>query len=281
MSYRSIASATISFGLVSIPVKFYLACNAETVSFHMLTKDRKRVRQQLVEDGTGKEVVRSETLKGYEYAKDEYAVFTAEEVKALEESEKGVMEIVEFVPASTVDSLHVEKAYYVGPGKGGDKAYNLLARVLKAQDKVAVAQWLSRGRKHLVTIKAYEDGLLVQQMFYQDEVRPFECDTANTVASDAEVEMANLLVETMTKPAYEPSKFEDTFRKRVQEAVEAKLKSSDVSVSPAVPVRSTVDLFEALKASLNGGSTPEPAPSAPKKRARRSKKTQPVTVSAE
>ena len=276
MSYRSIASATISFGLVSIPVKFYLACSAEAVHFNMLTPDRKRVKQQLVEEGTGREVARNETLKGYEYAKGEYAVFTAEEIKALEESERGVMEIVEFVPATTVDSLHVEKAYYVGPGKGGDKAYGLLAKVLKDQGKVAVAQWLSRGRKHLVTIKAYQNGLMVQQMYYQDEVRPFECDAAKMEVSEPEVQVANQLVEMMSQPSYDPSKFKDTFRERVEAAVEAKMKSSEVVAVQAVPISTTLDLMAALKASLGGDSVPEAAPlvETPKKKrgGRRSKK---------
>ena len=275
MSYRSIASGTISFGLVSIPVKFYLACSSESVSFHMLTANRKRVKQTLREEGTDREVGRSEVQKGYEYAKGEYVVLTAEELKALEESEKGTLSIVEFVPADTVDSLHVEKSYYVGPGKGGDKAYNLLAQVLKAQGKMAVAQWYQRGRKHLVTIRSYQDGLMVQQMFYQDEVRPFENDSAKTEISEAEMGMANMLVESMTSSAYNPSQFEDTYRKRVVEAVEAKIRNSEVTAVPQVPVTSTIDLMAALKASLGQGPAPAADPLAtPKKRGRKSKRAE-------
>ena len=140
MAARSISTATISFGLVTVPVRVYPATRLSAgLSFHMLhAKDKVRLKQQYVCPKDDEVVSRSEIVKGYEYAKDKYVVFTNEELKALDEQATHGIEITEFLPADAVDPVYFEKAYYLGPDKGGEKAFSLLAEAMEAVDRVAV-----------------------------------------------------------------------------------------------------------------------------------------------
>ena len=254
MAKRSVAQGVVSFGLVSIPVKFYVATQAKSVSFCQLTKDGKRVKQFLREEGTDREVNRGELRKGYEVAKGQYVAFEPAEIKSLEESGSGGIEIREFVPAETVDLLHVEKSYYLGPGKGGDKPYNLLSQALKRTGKYAVAQWSNRGKQHLVVIRPCQDGLVIHQMFYADEVREFDTDAAKTTASDLEVDMACKLIEAGAKESYDVTQYCDSFKARVEKAVEEKQEGKEITVTPDAPVQDVGDLMAALKASLGAAA---------------------------
>lgn len=269
MATRSIASGSISFGLVTIPVKLYTATQAQGVHFNMLDPETKRrVSQQYIVPSTGEVIQRGTCVKGYEYSKDQFVVFTDEEMKALEEpSNGGIFEIVEFVPASTVDLLGVEKSYYVGPNKGGDKSYTLLTTALIKQEKYAVAQWISRGKTHLIILRPYKNGLVAHQMFYADEVRDFDAaiDLAKVRITDGEVSMACQLINTLSTPAFERDKFEDKQRKVVLAAIEAKVNGGGTYEAPKVDAAQALDLFEALKASLEAqqaktGEVPAPAP---------------------
>ena len=270
---RAIVNATITFGLVAVPVKVYTAASSEAVSFNMLSKDGSRLKQQMV-DSAGAVVPREETQKGYEFAKDQYVVFTADELKALESSDTSqTMDIQEFVDAASVPTL-VEKTYFLGPGKGGDKSYSLLAKMLKKLDKAAIAQWTNRGKEHLVAIQAHEGGLKLQQLYYANEHRDFsEIEVATFQMSEAEEQMGALLVEQMSTGKLDITKYEDRYAKRVKEAVEAKTQGQTAAVVTSVPQKTVMDLVAALKASLGQG-TVEPAPEEPKKKTRkpRSKK---------
>jgi DNA end-binding protein Ku len=160
MPARAIASATISFGLVSIPVKLYTATSSEQVRFNMLHPETKsRVKQQYIDASTGEVVDRNSLVKGFEYGRDQYVVFTEDELKALETERSSSLDIVEFVPLESVDLLQVEKTYYLGPDKGGDKAYRLLTDSMVNTKKVAVGRWSARGKEQLVVVRPYKDGL--------------------------------------------------------------------------------------------------------------------------
>ena len=169
---RSNSSATIVFGLVAIPVKFYTAASAETIQFNMVTKNGNRVKRPLMDAVTNQEVQHDECDRGYEVAKNELLVFKAAELKALEaECEAKTVEIQEFVDAASIDPLWIEKSHYLGPDKGGDRGYILLAETMEGMGQVAVAQWNVRGKEHLVIIRPYKGGLMLQQLFYSNEVR--------------------------------------------------------------------------------------------------------------
>ena len=269
MAARSIASGSISFGLVSIPVKLYTATQAQGVHFNMLNPETKeRVRQAYYTPSTGDEIERGVCVRGYEYAPDQFVTFTDEEFKALEiPSNNGVFEIIEFVPAHTVDLLGVEKSMYVGPNKGGDKSYALLAMALRTEEKYAVAKWGSRGKEHLMIIRPYKTGLVAHQMFYSDEIRDFEAavDLAKLPISDGEVSLAKQLINALSKPAFNPQDHVDRHRRLMLDAIEKKVAGGVIEAPKETPAAKSLDLFEALKASLAAqeAKPAAPAPSDP------------------
>lgn len=252
---RAIVSATIAFSLVNIAVKLYTSASTEDISFNQITPDNNRVKQKLVDAVTNQEVDRDKLRKGYEYAKDQFVVFSQDEIKALESERSNVMQITEFVPLDAVDFLQVEKSYYLGPDKGGDKGYALLVKTLEKADKVAVATWTARGKDQLVIVRAYEGGLVLHQMYYSTEMRPFD-EILNTVAklpvSPAEEALADKLVETLSKDVFDASKITNTYAERVRKAIQDKLEGKDVTVT-ANPGNSAsvVDIMMQLKASLD------------------------------
>ena len=253
MAMRAISSEILSFGRVSIPVKLFTAASAEGVKFSIITPSGNRVKQKWIDAVTGDEVQQGECSKGYEHAKDEFVVFTKDEVSALEAEKSPSMEIREFIPVSAFDALMVEKSYYLGPDKGGDKGYVLLSQTMKSTGKVAVARYNSRGKEHLIIVKPYREGLVMHQMYYSDEVRDFgevEEKVAKVSFHEVEVEMAAKLVDALSTPDYEPEKYNDGFVARVKVAVDQRLAGETVSVSAPSAKTSVVDLMAALKASL-------------------------------
>jgi DNA end-binding protein Ku len=275
MAARAVASTTISFGLVSIPSKLYTAASSEQVRFNMLQKGTgSRLKQQYVSAGDGSVVERTDTVKGYEYSRGQYVTFTDEELKALEADRGKHIEIIEFVPLSTVDFVSVEKSYYLGPDKGGDRAYQLLAECMRTTERVAVGQWAARGKEQLVLLRPYgKDGLVMHQLYYANEVRAFDqIDTGATFQfSDAERNMAHQLIEQLTVEAFDPSKYTDVYADRVKAAVEQKVAGQEVTIAAEQPHAQIIDLFEALKQSLAETTGAAAVAEAPAPKANRSK----------
>lgn len=258
MGIRSTNSAALTFGLVSVPIKFYTASSAEGVSFNMMTAKGNRVKQQLHDSVTDDVVEQKDCNRGYEFAKEQYVIFTADELKALETEKSKTVEIREFVDASSIDLVQVEKTYYLGPDKGGDRSYRLLAETMKALGKVAVAQWNGRGKEQLVVVRPYRDGLVLHQMYYANEVRSFdEIDLAKIAVSDPEREMAGMLIQALSTGPFDPAKYEDGYVKRVKEAVERKIAGLGPEAIEAVPApKATVtDLLAVLRASVEAAKT--------------------------
>jgi DNA end-binding protein Ku len=253
MPARAISSATISFGLVAIPVKLFTATSSQQVSFNMLEPQTKsRVQQQYILPATGEVVNRGTLVKGYEYAKGQYVVFDEAELKSLETERSNSIDIVEFVPLSSVDLLSVEKSYYLGPDKGGDKAYHLLTEAMVHTKKVGVGRWAARGKEQLVLIRPYKTGLILHQMFYANEVRAFdEVDTGATFEfKDVERNLAEKLIAELSVDTFTPERYKDEYAARVLAAVEQKVAGEQIHVSQEVPKAQVIDLFEALKQSL-------------------------------
>lgn len=264
MPARAISSATVSFGLVSIPVKLYTATSPQTTRFNMLHKESaSRVKQQYIVPSTGEVIARKELVKGFEYSKGQYVIFSEEELKKLEAERSSHLEIVEFVPLASVDMIHVEKTYYLGPDKGGDKAYRLLAESMTSTGKVAVGRWAAKGKEQLVLVRPYKDGLMLHQMYYANEVRAFdEIEGAATFEyRDIEREMAQRLIEELSSDSFQPGKFKDDYAERVKAAVDQKVAGQEIQTVPEVPKAQIVDLFEALKQSLAEAQLPSSAAS--------------------
>jgi DNA end-binding protein Ku len=250
---RAISSGTLSFGLVSIPFKIYTAASPEGVKFHQLhAKCGNRIKYQVYCPTDDEVVERADLVKGYEYAKGQYVRFSPEELKALEEEKTHNLEIIEFVPLESVDFVHVEKSYYLGPDKGGHKAYKLLSQAMRDTGRVALGHYVARGKSHLVLIRPYEQGLIMHQLFYEDEVRNFDdIDLGEDVTfKAAETKMARQLIEQLSEDRFDAGKFRDEFRARVLEAVEDKVAGKEITASAEASPTKVIDLFEALKASV-------------------------------
>ena len=255
MPARSIASATISFGLVSVPVNLYSSSDSKTsISFNMLHKKcNSRLKQQYTCPKDNEIVTRDDTVKGYEFAKDQYVVFTPEELKALEEKATGTIEVVEFVPLAKVEREYLEKAYYLAPDKGGERAYRLLCEALKETGRAALGQYSARGQQYLILLRPQNNCLVMEQLHYADEVRSTaEVPIPTGDVKPAELALAKQLIDQTTNDAFEPEKYKDTVRERVLETIQRKVEGQDITAQDVVPDGGgkIVDLMEALKASL-------------------------------
>jgi DNA end-binding protein Ku len=266
MAARAISSATLSFGLVSIPIKVYTASSSKAVRFSMLhEKDKSRLSQGYTCKKCAEPVQRGETVKGYEYARDQYVVMTDDELKAIEKQSDRSIEIEEFIPIEQVDPLYFEKSNLLGPDKGGNKAYRLLRRAMTDSGKVAIGRYNTRGRQQLVLIRPTSEGLVLHGLYYADEVRSFDdIEFGDEVeVKDGELRLANQLIEQLTESTFSPDKYEDEYRKSVLEAVDRKVAGEEIVVAPATePKEQIIDLVAALKQSLaekGGRATPAKA----------------------
>ncbi len=264
MAARSIASLTVSFGLVSIPVKLYSATEASrAISFNLLHKDcGSRLKQQYLCVKEEVPVAREDMVKGYEFAKDQYVMFTPEELKALEEAGTHSAEISSFVPIESVDPVYFDKAYYLGPDKGGAKPYALLARALRESNRCALGRWAARGKQYIVMIRPIEgadgDGLVMQQLLYAAEVRSIkDIDIPKTEVKDAELKLAQQLIEQQAADTFDPGAYTDEVRARVEAAVQKKIEGQEITLAEAPEGGAQViDLMEALRASLETRAAP-------------------------
>ena len=264
MAARSIASLLVSFGMVSIPVKLYAATQASAgISFNLLHRAcGSRLRQQYVCIKEDVIVERADMVKGYEFAKDQYVTFTPDELTALGEKATQTVEIDEFVPADSIDPVYYDKAYFLGPDKGGAKPYALLAESMRQSKQTAVGRYAARGKQYIVQLRPVEGGLVMQQLLYAPEVRSIaDVDIAEAPVRDAELKLAQQLIAQISSPTFDPTKYEDDVKKRIEAAIEQKLEGQEIAVSPSVPETGgqVIDLMEALKASLAKTATKRPA----------------------
>jgi DNA end-binding protein Ku len=266
MSARPIGSATISFGLVSVPVKLYASAeSAATVSFNLLHKKcGTRLKQQYICPKDGEIVERDEMAKGYEFAKGQYVLFSPEELKALEEKATNAIDIAEFVPLAQVDRIYLDKVYYLGPDKGGERAYRLLAQTLKETGRAALGQYAARGRQYLALVRPMDGILVMEQLHYADELRPpSEVPVGEGEVKPAELQLAKQLVEQGAKDEFRPQAFHDEVRQRVLAAIQDKVEGREITAEPEPATGGKViDLMEALKQSLSrqGAEPDQPKP---------------------
>jgi DNA end-binding protein Ku len=255
--------------LVSIPVKLFAATQASAgVSFNLLHKKcSSRLKQQYVCPTDNEIVSRDDMVKGYEFAKDQYVTFTPEELKALEEKATGSIDIAEFVPLAAIDPVYFDRPYYLGPEKGGDKAYLLLAEAMRESGRAALARYAARGKQYLVMLRPSADGraLVLQQLLYADEVRPMaDVPLPDGEVREAELKLAKQLIDQIASETFDPTQYRDEVRDRIQADIEKKVAGQDITeAEPAAaePAR-VIDLMAALKASLGKGkpaAAPEPA----------------------
>lgn len=259
MAARSTASASISFGLVSIPVKMYTTVSSHNIGFHMLHKKcGTRVKQQLICPYDKEVVERSETMRGYEYGKERYVEITDQDLDAVRLERTDRIDILEFVPEESVDILYLEKTHFLGPDKGAGRAYKLLADAMERNGRIAVGRFGVRGKDQLVLLRPYKGGLVMHQVYYADEVRSIDDvpQPGKVEFKKAEQDLADQLVDQLSSDAFDPEKYHDEYEERLTKAIESKVAGEEIMAPPERPEAQVVDLFEALKRSL--GAKPKP-----------------------
>jgi DNA end-binding protein Ku len=290
---RAIATGQIAFGLVSIPIKLFSAAeSSERIAFNMLHKDcGSRIQQQLFCPKDERTIDRTETVKGYEFSKGQYVLFSEEELKALEEKTTQQIDITEFVKSDLIDPIYFNKPYYLGPDKGGSRAYALLARALQETGRWAVAKYAARGKGYLVVIRPLGNGLVMQQLYYPNELRSLdEIDLGDSDVKDNELKMAIQLAEMSASDEFEPENYRDEVQERIKALISRKVEDGQEitqSLLGEEPQAQVIDLMEALRKSLGSAKVPTPkaakaSSSAPEKlpiKARQERKS-PKRVSA-
>ena len=255
MPLHSTGSGTVSFGLVSIPIRMYTAASAGGVSFNQLhQKCGGRIRQQQICPTCNEVVERGSLVKGYEFAKDQYVQFTDEELKSVEGEASEIIDIAEFVPLEQVDPIYFEKSYYLGPDKGGAKAYRLLCDAMEKAQKVALAKFVMRGKESIVLIRPSQDGLMLHTMYFSDEVRDFnEIDKGSDASIRAgELDLAVKLIGELSTDSFKPDQYADEYRGRVLAMAQEKIEGKEITATgPKVERTQVIDLMDALKQSLD------------------------------
>src|SRR3990172_1359693 len=259
MPARPISSATVSFGLVSVPVQLYSAAESSAnVSFNLLHKKcGSRLKQQYFCQKDGEKVERDDMVKGYKLPTGQFVQFTKEELKALEEKKTESINITEFVPLKDVDRIYLDKVYYLGPDKGGERAYKLLAAALKETGRAALGQYAARGKQYLILVRPMDGVLVMEQLYYQDEMRSArEVPISDVEVKDQELQLAIQLIEQGASDAFQPEKYDDTVKARMLEQIQKKIEGQEITEEPSeAPQTQIIDLMEALKASLAKGKT--------------------------
>lgn len=276
MTPRAIASATVSFGLVSIPIKVYSSGDTSTgVRLNMLHKKcGSRLKQKYFCPQDGEQVERADIAKGYEFAKGQYVLFSGDELKALQAQSTQTIEITEFLPTTKIDPIYFEKAYYLGPDKGGDRAYRLLSQALKKSGRSALAKYAARGKQYLVLLRPMDKGLVMQQLRYADEIHSIrDVPLGDAEVKAAELKLALQIVDQAVSDQFKPEQYEDEVRKRTIALIERKVEGREITDTPAEEPRAQViDLMDALKASLAKREGRKPAKRTPTRATATSKK---------
>jgi DNA end-binding protein Ku len=278
MALRPLRNATITFGLVNIPVRFYTATKSEDIHFNLLHEScGTRVNRKWWCPHHEKIVESSELVRAYAISKNKYVTFSDEEIETLETDDNRALDISEFLQLEQIDPVFFEKAYFLGPGPGGGKTYKLLAQAMKKQNKVALARWVSANREHLVILRPFEDGLVLHTMYYADEVRDFSAvEKEDAPVKDKEIKLAEMLIDELTEKKFNPLQYKDQYRERLLDRIKDKSKGKAI-VSEEKEEEDkggeVIDIMEALRRSLEGGRAPARRVPAAKPAARTRAKT--------
>jgi DNA end-binding protein Ku len=250
----------LTFGLISIPVRMFAAARGERISFNQLHKEcHSRLKQPLFCPVCNRNVERSEIVKGYEYEKDQYVLFSEEELDKIEPPSAHVMEILEFVRLNEMDPLYFDSSYYISPEEAGVKAYKLLMKAMEESGYGAIAKLTMHQREHIVIIRPGSQGMTLHTMFYSNEIRAAESiPTDNVEVKEQEKKLAEQLIASLAAP-FEPQKYRDEYQENVRALIAAKLKGQEVTEVAQPHLAPVIDLMEALKKSIAEKKAPAAA----------------------
>ena len=251
---RSLWKGTISFGLVNIPISLGVATQRSDPKFRTLdAKTMQPIRQQLYSPAREQTIEREETIKGYEVSKDSFLPLTDEELESVAVERRRTIDIVAFVDAEDVDPVYYDRSYYLQPQDHAEKPYRLLLEALRDTGKAALGKLVMSSREHLVLLRPSGDTLVIELLFYPEDVRPkdeIEEAVREVEVQPAELEMAKQLVSSLTRP-FDPGEFENEHKRDLMALIEKKLAGEEISVAPEPEQRAPVpDLMAALQASL-------------------------------
>lgn len=269
---RSIWTGALSFGLINIPVKLYVATQEHAIEFDLLHKtDMSPIRYAKICKADGKEIPYEDIVKGYEYKKGEYLALTEEDFKRVNLEKSKAIEIQSFTYEREVESIYYEKPYYLEPDKGAGKAYALLREALKRSEKVAIASFVLRNREHIAIVRPYEDILILEQLRFDSEIRPLtKLEIPESKTQTKEVDMAVKLIDELTQ-AFNPKDYKDTYIEKLQAVIDEKLQGKKPSKKKAEEPEYTQvqDIMGKLKASLENTKRHKPPAATKRKRATR------------
>jgi DNA end-binding protein Ku len=256
---RAIWSGSIGFGMVSIPVKLFGATESKDISFHLLHATcGTRLKQQRWCPTDEQEVPWSETVRGYEYSKDQYVTLTEEDFEKLPLPSKHTIELSAFVKEDEIDPVFYERSYYLAPDERGEKPYALLIRTLEKKGLTAIATITIRKKEQLCALRPKDGALMLETLFYPDEVRAQpEMDLAKTKITDRELDMAFTLIDLLRKP-FDAEEYHDQYREALSQVIEAKLEGREVVTSPAARESKVIDLADALRRSVEAAKKGKP-----------------------
>lgn len=263
MSARPLSSATISFGLVSVPVQLFSASETKSgINFNWVNKRTgARCKQQYVDEKTREKVEDEDRVRGFRDPESgKWVLFTKEEYKDLEETKTERVDVVEFVPLDRVDRIFFDKGYFLGPGKGGERSYRLLAEAMKKTKLAAIGQYAARGKQYLVMLRPFDNGLVLETLHYADEVRSIaDVPIPDVDVKPAELALALQIIDQLKADSFRPEQYKDNKRIRMLEQIEKKITTGqDIVAEPQEePEAQIIDLMEALKASLAKGGARE------------------------
>jgi DNA end-binding protein Ku len=248
---RALKNLDISVGLATIPVQLFTATSSQGVAFHLLhAKCGSRIQMRL-ECPIHGIVPREETVKGYETAKDEYVRFEPEELKALEQASSSALVIDSFVPEGAIDPVYFEDTYYLGAGRNGDRGYRVLVQALQKTHRIAVGTFTWRGKTTPIAIRRHQDGLVLQRLYFADEVHAADIDQgADPKIRDQERTLAERLISELSETEFHPEKYEDEYRQRLLKAIEQKVAGQEIQRVEVETRAPTTDLVATLEASL-------------------------------
>jgi DNA end-binding protein Ku len=247
---RAIWSGTISFGLVSVPVRMFTATESKELRFHFLDKkDLAPIGYEKVRKDTGEAVDSEDVVRGFEIEKGKYVPLEDEDLDRLDVELTHTIDICDFVSLDEIDPIFFRKAYYLLPQEGAEKPYRLLVRALEETGKVGIAKVVIRNKQHLACLRPYDGLLLLETMYYADEIRKPESVDGKVQVRKPEVEMAKSLVENLSEP-FEPGKYDDTYRKELLDLIRAKAKGRKLPEPAEADDGEVVDLMVALRESV-------------------------------
>jgi len=255
---RAIWSGTISFGLVSVPVRMFSAIEESDLHFHLVHEpDGGRIGYQKFCKAEEKLVPDDEIVKAFEVRKDKLVVLTDDDFAAAKSEGVKTIEISDFVPYEEIDPIYFERTYYLGPQKGGEKVYALLRQAMEKTELAALGKYVMRDKQHLGCLRVRDGLIVLEKMFFHDEIRPSD-EIAPTSAKvpKAELELAMALIEQF-KGAFKPEKYEDTYRKALSAIIKAKQKGETITAAPVEEDEEPTDLLAALRASVEAAKRPK------------------------